>query len=530
MLQNVCMKANGNFMRHGTTAMLRGLLYAVWCGTAWGGPLACNGAQHIRLLHPVEISPEELAEFRAMAPLRMLAVDAPPMSRYDKKQGSYTGVAVDTWCFITNKLGLRYEIDSARDQTVASKIEQVQQGRADVFMPLSLLPQRAKLGIFTEPYYQSFYAVITRKDRQLSVDSIDDLKSYQVGVVKGVALDARLQSLLPPDRLQRFDQANSDGLFKAVQDGTLDAAVFSQSIFEEKRYTREYFDLEAIHTLLDDPREYRFYFSPTAQNQRIVQAFDRYLAAIDVSLSVTKHEKGERDLIELYVKQHSQHQLWQFVGIGSTALVLIFGMAFLYYQRLSKLLNERNRQIQEQAKALESANAQLKHLSLSDGLTGLANRRAFDQVLLHEHACSCSTGTPLSVLMADLDRFKAVNDYYGHATGDAYLCAVAKVLKETASRDTDLTARYGGEEFACLLPGTGASDALALAERIRQAVEQLELPNTLAETGHLTISIGLATLHAGSGTAQSLLEQADAQLYAAKHGGGNRVHATELAG
>ncbi|MDR0216498.1 MAG: GGDEF domain-containing protein [Comamonas sp.] len=519
-------------MRRGSTAMLRGLLYAVWCGTAWGGTQACNGAQNIRLLHPVEISPEELAEFHAMPPLRVLAVDAPPMSRYDKRRDSYAGVAVDTWCFITDKLGLHYEIDSGRDlsQTVANKIEQVQQGRADVFMPLSLLPQRARLGIFTEPYYQSFYAVITRKDRQLSIDNIDDLKSFQVGVVKGVALDARLQSLLPPGHLQRFDQANSDGLFKALQDGTLDAAVFSQSIFEEKRYTHEYFDLEAIHTLLDDPREYRFYFSPTEQNQRIVQAFDRYLAAMDVSLSVTKHEKGERDLIELYVKQRSQHQLWQFVGIGSTVLVLVFGMAFLYYRRLARMLNDRNRQIQEQAKALESANEQLKHLSLSDGLTGLANRRAFDQELLREHARSCRMGTPLSMLMADLDRFKAVNDDYGHATGDVYLSAVAKVLKDTASRATDLAARYGGEEFACLLPDTGASDALALAERIRQAVQQLALPNTRAETGHLTISIGLATLQAGSGTAQGLLEQADSQLYAAKHGGGNRVHATELAG
>lgn len=508
--------------------MLRSLLCAIWCGSAIAGPLACNGAQNIRLLHPVEISPEELAEFRAMTPLRMLAVDAPPMSYYDKKQGSYTGVAVDTWCFITNKLGLRYEIDADHDQTVSSKIEQVQQGRADVFMPLSLLPQRAKLGIFTEPYYQSFYTVIARKGRHLSVAGINDLKSYQVGIVKGVALEARLQSLLPPDQLQRFDQANSDGLFKALQDGTLDAAVFSQSIFEEKRYTHEYFDLEAIHTLLDDPREYRFYFSPTAQNQHIVQAFDRYLAAIDVSLSVSRHERGERDLIEIYVKQRSQHQLWQFIGIGSTVLLLIFGVAFLYYRRLARLLNDRNRQIQDQALALESANEQLQHLSLSDSLTGLANRRAFDQELLREHARSCRMGTPLSVLMADLDRFKAVNDHYGHSTGDAYLCAVAKVLKETAPRATDLTARYGGEEFACLLPDTGASDALALAERIRQAVEQLALPNAQAQTGHLTISIGLATLQAGSATAQRLLEQADAQLYAAKHAGSNRVHVTEL--
>ena len=530
MLQNVSLEADSNFMRRGSQIRRLGLLCALWCSALSATALACEGAQNIRLRHPVEPSAEELASFHAMAPLRVLAVDAPPMARYNKDNDSYTGVGMDVWCFITGKLGLRYELRSARDQTTASKIEQVQNGSADVFMPLSLLPERASRGLFTLPYYKSYYAVISHKDRKLSIHSLGDLAAYRVGVVKGVALDSRLQAIVPPDQLQRFDETTSTGLFQALQRGELDAAVFSKNIFEEKRYGNDYFDLEVVYTLRDEPREYRFYFNPSEQNQRLVKAFDRYLAAIDVSPSIAQHEEGERLLIERYVKQRSQRQLWQIVSVGSAVLMLIFGLAFLHYRRMVGLLTDRNRQILEQTQALEAANEKLKHLSLSDGLTGLANRRAFDAALLREHARHQRHGGALSVLMADLDRFKCVNDHYGHATGDECMRAVAQVLTQTTARATDIVARYGGEEFVCLLPDTGHDDAVALAERIREAVAQLSLPNALTETGHLTISIGIATLESGPATAQELLEQADAQLYAAKNQGRNQVQATVLQG
>ncbi len=174
----------------------------------------------------------------------------------------------------------------------------------------------------------------------------------------------------------------------------------------------------------------------------------------------------------------------------------------------------------------------MERLSLSDSLTGLANRRAFDQALQREHARRQRTGTPLSVLLIDVDHFKSVNDRYGHATGDDYLRTVAQVLRKKAARSTDLAARQGGEEFACLLPDTAAADAQALAERIREAMGRLALPNrppgALAADGQLTVSIGVSTLESGRATAEELLEQADVQLYAAKRAGRDRVHSAVL--
>ncbi|HQQ70984.1 MAG TPA: transporter substrate-binding domain-containing protein [Alicycliphilus sp.] len=136
--------------------------WVLWC--AWWlalccappAALACEGAQRIRLRQPVTLSPQEKAELQNLAPLRVLAVDAPPMARYDPASQTYSGIGVDLWCFIAKELGLRYEILQRQDLSVADKLQQVQAGRADVFMPLSVQPDRARLGLFTLPYYEGY--------------------------------------------------------------------------------------------------------------------------------------------------------------------------------------------------------------------------------------------------------------------------------------------------------------------------------------------------------------------------------------
>ena len=134
----------------------------------------------------------------------------------------------------------------------------------------------------------------------------------------------------------------------------------------------------------------------------------------------------------------------------------------------------------------------------------------------------------MSLLGIDVDHFKQVNDHYGHAVGDDYLRAVARTLKGGVARATDLVARYGGEEFACLLPDTDAESARTVAERIRAGIAALELPNAKAGIPCLTVSIGLATLQGGEHSAPALVACADAQLYAAKQAGRNRVCAAAL--
>ncbi len=504
------------------------LLGLALCTAPADRAFACDGAANVRLVAPVRITAEQRVALQAMPPLRAVAVSAPPMARYDEDRRVYDGIAMDIFCFITTELGLRYELEPSRDVTVADKIQRVQDGRADVFIPLSRTAEREKRGLFTRAYYESHYAVIARHGLNAAITGLADLAQYRVGYVKGVAFEPLLQASIPADQLHPYDQPSSDGLFQAVQDGKIDVAVFNKSIFIEKRYREEWFDLEVVHTLREHARAYRFYFGPSPEHQRLVEAFDQYLSAIDISASVMKHEVGERHFLERYMAQRGQRMLLQYASMAAALLALIFYLAFLRYRRLSNLLTERNTYIQKQQQALQEAYQKLEMLSRTDSLTRLSNRRHFDQRLAYEYARYQRRGTPLSLLIIDVDHFKKVNDHYGHAVGDEYLHAIARTLESNVGRSTDLVARYGGEEFICLLTDTPPEDALTVAERINRGVAELGLPNALAAPPLLTVSIGVATVVSGDPGAQALVAQADIQLYTAKQTGRNRICATVI--
>jgi diguanylate cyclase (GGDEF)-like protein/PAS domain S-box-containing protein len=165
----------------------------------------------------------------------------------------------------------------------------------------------------------------------------------------------------------------------------------------------------------------------------------------------------------------------------------------------------------------------LEQLATRDGLTGLANRRCFDDTLQAEWSRALRQRQPLSLLMVDVDNFKAYNDANGHLGGDECLKRIATAVS-SEMRANDLVARYGGEEFAVILPNQSLKGAASVAERIRTRVEQLRVPNRRAIGEHVTVSIGAATALASADTAASeLVATADAALYRAKHMGRNRI-------
>lgn len=167
----------------------------------------------------------------------------------------------------------------------------------------------------------------------------------------------------------------------------------------------------------------------------------------------------------------------------------------------------------------------LAQLSQVDALTGLPNRRQFDEALRRELVRARRSGQGLALLMIDIDHFKLLNDALGHQAGDERLRDVAEALQACAARATDVVARYGGEEFAAILPGASPAEALAVAEAMRAGVEQLALDSP-APDGRVTVSVGAARLtEVDSDAGQRLIERADAALYDSKRGGRNRVTA-----
>lgn len=159
----------------------------------------------------------------------------------------------------------------------------------------------------------------------------------------------------------------------------------------------------------------------------------------------------------------------------------------------------------------------------TDPLTGLWNRKAFDEAAMMQTAVARRYGGPLSLLVVDVDRFKTINDAEGHAAGDHALQKLAQVIRET-TRESDFVARLGGDEFALLLPQTDAPGAAVLAQRIRERlVTAQQSPATSESKFTMTFSGGIAMLTAGE-TATSLLERADQALYHAKESGRDRIH------
>lgn len=176
------------------------------------------------------------------------------------------------------------------------------------------------------------------------------------------------------------------------------------------------------------------------------------------------------------------------------------------------------------ARELDTANQELKRLSASDGLTGIANRRFFDEHLSREWRRARRGSGEIAILMCDVDHFKAYNDTYGHQAGDDCLRQVAHKIRDSMERAADLAARYGGEEFVVLLPDTPIAGAHIVAEKLRQTIHALNLPHTGSAHQHVTLSIGIAAMAAGDqNTQQTLIEAADRALYRAKHAGRNLV-------
>jgi len=172
----------------------------------------------------------------------------------------------------------------------------------------------------------------------------------------------------------------------------------------------------------------------------------------------------------------------------------------------------------------------MEQLLATDSLTGIANRRSFDEALAREWRRCGRTGLPLSLLMIDVDHFKAYNDRFGHQKGDECLRRMARALVDCIGQPEAVVARYGGEEFVCLLPGTDQRSAAKMARRVTAAVDRAAISHPAALDGNrVTVSIGVATADTFSGDKADLLTLADELLYAAKNGGRNRTVAGELA-
>lgn len=226
-------------------------------------------------------------------------------------------------------------------------------------------------------------------------------------------------------------------------------------------------------------------------------------------------------LLTMYLDGHLDWPVLHRTYSGTSLLGMCLAYAIDYRNRVNFI---QACALEDAHRRSESQNRQLQALSREDALTGLANRRYLDLMLVEEWNRAMRQQLPLAVLMIDVDHFKAYNDHLGHPAGDVCLREVARVIKSMARRSGDFAARYGGEEFALIYPATNASQALGLARQLIEQVSQLKLAHPASSVGPVvTVSVGVAvTIPNGEPQqALALVDQADHALYLAKQKGRN---------
>jgi len=242
-----------------------------------------------------------------------------------------------------------------------------------------------------------------------------------------------------------------------------------------------------------------------------------------------RHLKDHPLLLTVALSKQEVLQTWREATYFETGWILVLclcmvgsGGFVVNSVRARIKVETRLRQTRDQ---LTEANTQLAQLARHDGLTGLANRRYFDESLARNFAQSVRSQRPLALIMIDVDHFKLYNDTYGHPEGDQCLKSIAQAIESAVRRPDDFVARYGGEEMAVLLPDTDAAGAALMAEVIRMAVVRLQLPFSHHPQGYVTISAGIATCPSDGviDSAAELLNAADRALYRAKAGERNQV-------
>jgi len=257
--------------------------------------------------------------------------------------------------------------------------------------------------------------------------------------------------------------------------------------------------------------------------------------------ALLRGNKRTKNIPIIFVTAATKERSQVFRGYGSGAVDYLFKpleigvlkskvkiFLELYHQR--RLLEEKTRELDAKVleletlqSKLEESNEKLHQLSSLDGLTDIPNRRFFDETMTREWQRGTRSQKPLSMILADIDHFKAYNDSYGHVMGDDCLKRVAKGLRKSILRDVDTIARYGGEEFAAILPETDETGAVLIIQRMLESIKNLKIDHRASPTaGHVTVSFGLSTMIPNKDLRPThLIESADSALYLAKNSGRN---------
>lgn len=458
--------------------------------------------------------------------------DWEPYEHIDAK-GEHQGIAADLVALVAERSGVSLKLVPTKDweESLAASKE----GKCKILSFLNQTPNRDVWLLFTEPYFSDPNVFITREEHDFISDPAS-LSGQSIVFPAGTSLEERIRKDYP-NLTVRIVGSEAEAL-QLVSERKADMTVRSLAMAAYIIKKKGLFNLKIAGQIPNLSNNFRI---GVVKNQPMLRdILDRGVSTVtpqEVQQIVNKH-------ISINVQTTVDYALMVKVIIVFTIVSLI-GLLWNYQLRkINRMLAVREKELVELScklnedvavrmraeEALEGLNRKLELLSVTDGLTGIANRRHFDEALVQEHARHARSGAELSLIMLDLDHFKAFNDCYGHVAGDDCLRRIGQVLANCIDRPADLAARYGGEEFACILPETDSYGAVAIAEKIRRGIHACAISHKGSNVAeYVTASLGVVTVHCCSAQLTvDIVANADERLYKAKSSGRNRVEFTDL--
>ena len=414
------------------------------------------------------------------------------------EQGNHTGIIADILRLIAQRIGLRLEVvpASSRNQSAAYAAS----GTCDIVSGLSKRPTESKRFLFSKPYLESMDVIVTKDDAPYIPD-LQSLAGKDVGVVAGDVVEGFLKDNYPAIRIRTM--ASEEAALRMVAKEKVDAAIAG---LQTASYTIHELGLYSLKIAGQTPFKRYFRIGVSKADAPLRPILNKAVA----SLSSQKINRISQKWLSIKYEHGFNYQLfWQVLAV----LAVVVGIFIYWNRKLSRL----NQKLAEAHQQLAHKSEELEKISVTDGLTGLFNRLRLEEILHDESERSRRYMRPLSVIMMDIDRFKGINDTFGHRAGDGVLRDVSEAVSRDV-RQADTVGRWGGEEFIILCPETDLRNAAALAEKLRKRIEGLQLQGV----GSVTSSFGVAELQAGE-EFEDMIHRADEAMYRAKQKGRNRV-------
>jgi len=417
----------------------------------------------------------------------------------------HTGIIADIIAIIKQRTGI--DLKPVKTDSWDESVKLVKKGKADMFSAITVNSTREKYLNFTSNDIYSYPATLITNfdDEKVYLDIKKDCIDKNIGIVKSSGLGNYIKASNPE---LNFIEVNStkDG-FTLLESKKID--LFAINTVTAKYYIeKKGFNNLKIALKLDFIHHLKVAIHKNLPVE-IISILDKALNTISEDELNNIFNKWT----EIRVESKTDWSL--IIKIISVAVLII--IFFLWNTRRLNLM------VSKRTEELSIINNELSKLASIDALTGVANRRKYEERLEVEISNAKRTSQPLTLMMVDIDWFKNYNDHYGHDKGDISLKRVSEMIRESLPRSTDFVARYGGEEFVILMPATHTDGALVVANLIRSNIELLSIENIKSESKVITVSIGVTTMEGIDINETDILKQADIALYQAKNNGRNQV-------